>query len=81
MGYSDPVDTESNDSPSERPAPSRLSERIRLVVTSLRPADTSTLDALAETDKRYAERPEPGPSVGVDAAAPRGKGPRGGGAS
>ena len=70
-----------SDSPSERPAPSRLRDRIRLVVTSLRAADASTLDALAETDKRYAERPEPGPSLGAHGAAPRGKGPRSGGAS
>ena len=68
-------------SPSDRPARARLLERIQHVVTSLRPADAAALEALVETDKRYAERPEPGPSVGVDAAAPRGKGPRGGGAS
>ncbi len=68
-------------SPSERPPHSRLCERIRLVVTSLRPEDSATLDALADTDKRYAERHEPGPSRGARSSETSGKGPRGNGAS
>lgn len=58
----------------------RLRDRILLVVRSLRPSDSAALDLLVDTDKRFAERHEPGPSAteGVEA---RGKGPRGSGAS
>jgi hypothetical protein len=58
-----------------------LLERIQHVVTSLRPADAAALEALVETDKRYAERHEPGPNVEARGSDTRDEGPRGRGAS